>query len=175
LRIIVLAAAALFVLPVGPAAAQEKINLNVSTTERNGICFLAFPREGRTDSEPRLMMEFSLRARDGNFGASVGANNWSFISGKDEEKSVPMTLRFKGGKTTVSKVGGYRNGMEQSVWGGWGAGPNSDAAFAMLEKAREVSVSFDGTDLGSFDLQMAGYAHAWLSDCAARTKAAAAQ
>jgi hypothetical protein len=177
MRLIALAAIAAAVTAAAPAAAQfEKVDVNVSVTERNGICFIAFPRAARNDTDPpRLMLEFSVRARDGNFVTSVGANNWSFISGKDEEASLPMTLVFKGGKTTTSRSGGYSNGMEQKVWGGWGPGEGSAAALEMLKPARSVSVRFDGQDLGEFDLQLANYAHTWLTDCVARTKAAAGQ
>ena len=156
------------------AAAQEKVNLNVSTTERRGICFIAFPRPGRTENDPKLMLEFSVRAKDGNFGTSLGASSWSIIEGKDLDKKALMTLKFKGGKSTTSITGGYKNGMEQGFWAGWGAGPNSDAALKMLDGAGEVSVSFDGEDFGKFDLQMPRFAHTWLTDCVARTNAAAA-
>lgn len=175
MRLIALPAIAALLAGAVPAAAaaQEKVNLNVSTTERRGICFIAFPRPGRTEDDPKLMLEFSVRASDGNFGASLGASRWPIVDDKDLDKKALLTLKFKGGKTT-SITGGYKNGMEQGFWGGWGAGPNSDAALKMLDGAREVSVSFDGEDFGKFDLQMPHFAHTWLTDCVARTKAAAA-
>lgn len=170
-----LAAALLAIVPAAPAPAQEKVNLDIDVGENNGICRIAFRNPARSDDEPPLMMEFSVRARDGNFGAAVKANSWSLVDGQDEERNVPMTLTFADGRSTSSRSGGYSAGFHMMIWGGWGPGPASDEAIAMLEKARTVSVAFDGRDLGAFDLQMTNYAHTWLQGCLERQRGGAAQ
>ncbi len=165
------ATAALLLMGEIAHAQGQPLNVKFSEGEKGGVCYVGFPRDGRTAKEPELTLEFSYRVKDGNMGATVKANSWDFVEGKSEEKKVPMTLSFDTGLTTTSRSGGYDVGFNMDIWGGWGPGPNSEALLAVLKTAKTAKVKFDGTDLGAWDLQLKSLAWRALTECAERVKA----
>jgi hypothetical protein len=154
-----------------PSAGQQPMNFNFTPSSRNGICMVTFPGGKLPGSDTPYALQFSYRVSDGNFGAAVQVNGWDKAQANAEsEVKRPMTLVFDTGKSTTSRSGGYSSGFNDQAWGGWGAGPGSDAAFAMLAEAKSVRVKFDGQDFGSVDLQMKRLAHTSLSQCADRLR-----
>ena len=155
------------------AGQQAPLNIKFSQSSRNGVCYVGFEGGNAPGTDKPMTLEFSYRVRDGNFGATVKVNGWPKAqaeAARGDEKPIPMTLKFDTGKTTTSRSGGWESGFDDDAWGGWGAGPTSDAAFPMLRDAKTASVTFDGLDLGSFNLQMKSLAHVSLEDCAKRVK-----
>jgi hypothetical protein len=154
-----------------PSAAQQRMNFNFTPSSRNGVCMVTFPGGRVPGGDTPYALQLSYRVSDGNFGAAVQVNGWAKAQANaDNEVKRPMTLVFDTGKTTISRSGGYSSGFNDQAWGGWGAGPGSDAAFAMLAEAKSVRVKFDGQDFGSVDLQMKRLAHSSLSQCADRLR-----
>ncbi len=154
-----------------PAAAQG-VQYNFSPGSGNGGCWVDFPGPNLPGTDTPTQFRFSLRVRDGNFGTSILVNGWPKAQElASSEENRPMTLTFDTGKTTTSRSGGYDSGFNDSAWAGWGAGPNSDGALAMLKDAKSVRVKFDGQDYGTVDIQMKGLAFVSLSDCAEKTRA----
>lgn len=150
-----------------PSAAAAQTNFQFTPSERNGVCYVEFPGPNLPGSDKPFALEFSYRVRDGNFGATVKVNGWDKAQGADPEKKIPMTLVMDTGTTLPSRAGGYDSGFNDTAWGGWGPEPSAPV-FALLEKAKTVTVKFDGMTLGPVDLQMKGLAHTSLSMCAER-------
>jgi hypothetical protein len=162
-------AAAAALLAAAPALAQQQYNFEPSS--RNGVCMVTFPGATLPGSDTPYQLQFSYRVRDGNFGAAILVNGWDKAQAEADSETVrPITLIFSPGKETTSRSGGYSSGFNDQAWGGWGAGPGSDAAFAMLAGAKSVRVKFDNQDFGTVDLQMKGLAHVSLTDCAERIR-----
>ena len=152
-----------------PASAQTHFQFTPS--ERNGVCYVEFPGPNLPGEDKPFALEFSYRVRDGNLGATIKVNGWDKAQKADPEKKIPMTLVFDTGATLPSRSGGYDSGFNDTAWAGWGPEP-SVPVFALMEKAKTVTVKFDGMTLGPVDLQMKGLAHVSLSQCAERVRAA---
>ena len=150
-----------------PASAAT--NYQFTPSERNGVCYVEFPGAKLPGTDTPFAIEFSYRVRDGNLGATIKVNGWDKAQKADPEKKIPMTLVFDTGSTLPSRSGGYESGFNDTAWAGWGPEP-SVPVFALMEKAKTVTVKFDGMTLGPVDLQMKGLAHTSLSMCAERVR-----
>ena len=153
------------------AQAAKNLNLNFSTSRPKGGCVIGFQGANAPGTDRPMKLEFSVRVRDGNFGAAIKVNGWPRAREQDPGRNVPLTLAFDHGEQTTSRSGGYDSGFNDKLWAGWGPGEGSDAARAMLEGASRVRVRADDLDFGEFDLQLNGLAYRWLEDCVAKQKA----
>jgi hypothetical protein len=161
-------------LALAPVNAGQGIQYRFTPGSGNGGCWVDFPGPNLPGSDTPTQVRFSVRVRDGNFGASILVNGWKKAQEMaSSEANFPMTVTFDTGKTTTSRSGGYESGFNDSAWAGWGAGPASDAALAMLKGAKTARIKFDGKDFGAVDFQMKGLAHAAIIDCVEKTKAGA--
>jgi hypothetical protein len=173
-KTIMVAGAALAILASG-ASAQETMDFRFLTSDRNGVCGVGFHGATPPGANNPMEFHFTYRVGDGNMATEIKLPVWKRAQEKAEsEETFPMTVSFDTGKTTTSRSGGYNSGYIDGAWAGWGAGPNSDALYAMLKDAKSVKVKFDGMDLGTVNLQRKGFAHGVLSDCIARNRSGAA-
>ncbi|MBI5279010.1 MAG: hypothetical protein HY854_21425 [Burkholderiales bacterium] len=148
------------------AAAQQPQNFQFRQGEGRGTCWVAFPAGNLPGTGTPSEVRFSVRARDGNFVTEILVNGWKKAQENAASDSVrPMALAFDTGKETRSRSGGYSTGFNDAAWGGWGAGPTSDAAMEMLREAKTVQIRFDGVDYARTDLQMKGLATTSLDNC----------
>lgn len=153
-------------------AQQQPLSITFTPGEGRGTCWVKFPGNKVPGTETSTELRFSVRARDGNFVTEILANAWGKAQeGAKSETVRPMALAFDTGKETKSRSGGYDSGFNDSAWGGWGAGPTSDAALEMLKDAKFVQITFDGMDFGKADLQMKGLAYVSLNDCLKKMRA----
>ena len=153
-------------------AADAPLNIRFTPGEGRGTCWVKFPGNNLPGTETPSEVRFSVRARDGNFVTEILVNGWNKAQeGAKSETVRPMALAFDTGKETRSRSGGYDSGFNDSAWGGWGAGPTSDAALEMLKDAKTVQIAFDGMDFGKTDLQMKGLAYISLDSCLKKMRA----
>ena len=160
------------VFPSSSFAADPPLNIRFTPGEGRGTCWVKFPGNNLPGTDKPFEVRFSVRARDGNFVAEILVNGWNKAQENAKSETVrPMSLAFDTGKETRSRSGGYDSGFNDAAWGGWGAGPTSDAAFEMLKDAKTVQVTFDGMDFGKTDLQMKGLAYTSLDSCLKKMRA----
>ena len=146
-------------------ASHAQINLNIQTSMPNGGCLIKVPGGNAPGLDKPMGLQFSYRVSDGNMGMAVQVNGWPKAQQADPNKNIPITLSFDTGTSTTSRSGGYSSGFNDELWGGWGPGEASDNYYAMLKDASSVTVSADNEEIGTFDLQMKGYIHAWIDNC----------
>ena len=157
-----------------PALAMQGVTLvdrfdaiganNLGSDYNSGVCRVL---SRSTDAEgERLGVEFSRRLRDGNMAVQLFGPFMRNHRDKNPDDNYPMTVRFDGGATQPSRSGGYDvGGFRSYAWGGWGAGPTSDAAYAALKDAGSFTVEFDGTTYGPFEMPEKGALYSALDDC----------
>lgn len=161
-------------LVAAPAAFGQPLQLRFTPGEGRGTCWVMFPGGQLPGTQTPYRTRFSMRVSDGNLVTEILVNGWKTAQDNaSSDKVRPMTLTFDTGKTTTSRSGGYDSGFDDGAWGGWGAGPTSDAAVAMLKQAKTVRIKFDGQDFGVTDLQLKGLATTSLDECLKRKRAAA--
>lgn len=163
------AAVAAALLAAAPALAQTSFTEN----DRNGVCYFTMeggPKAPGTDKP--MGLEFSYRVRDGNMGATILVNGWPKAQSADSEAKVPVTVVTDKGKTNPSRSGGYNSGFNDRLWSGWGPAELSAPLFELLKTASSATIEADGMKMGPFKFQKKGQAHAALSTCIARVKAA---
>ncbi|MDB5469587.1 MAG: hypothetical protein JWR84_1147 [Caulobacter sp.] len=165
MRAPLMAAAAILGLTALAPPASAATQYQFTPSERNGVCYVEFPGPNLPGEDKPFSIEFSYRVRDGNLGVTIKVNGWDKAQKADPEKKIPMTLVMDTGTTAPSRSGGYESGFNDTAWAGWGPEPSAPV-FALLQKAKTVSVKFDGMTLGPVDLQMKGLAYTSLNMCA---------
>lgn len=158
------AVAGLGLIGLAPAASAATV-YQFTPSEKNGVCYVEFPGANLPGADKPFAIEFSYKVSTGNLGVTIKVNGWDKAQQADPEKKIPMTLVFDTGTSAPSRSGGYDSGFNDTAWAGFGPEP-SVPVFALMEKAKTVTVKFDGMTLGPVDLQMKGLAHTSLSMCA---------
>ncbi|MFC7047942.1 hypothetical protein [Emcibacter nanhaiensis] len=151
--------------------AQQKMNLNFSTSMPKGGCIIGFRGGNAPGTDKPMKLEFSYRVRDGNMNTQISVNGWPKAQKEDPNRVVPMTMTLDTGEKLLSADGGYSSGFNDRYWAAWGK-ENSAAVFEKMKNVKTVHIEGDGMDFGSFDLQVKGLVYTWISDCAAKQKAA---
>ncbi len=152
----------------GAAHAQEPETYAFQLEVGSDRCTLTYPR---ADDE---QLYFIMTAK-GSVTAGVRKAEWeSLVDGKDSDsEAFNSTFSFKAdgqdlGKTT-SKWGGYQNGFWQGTWASWDEASHDagsvDELLDLLGKAQTVTVTFEGQDLGTFDMKNKGFAATGLTAC----------
>lgn len=121
---------------------------------------------GKDSDGERVRAEFSRRLRDGNFSISLYGSFIQKFREKDTEENHPVTVTFDKAASAPSRSGGYdTGGFRESVWGGWGPGAASDAAYAQLKGSTSFSVSMDGNSYGPFAATEKGAIYKAMDQC----------
>ena len=130
----------------------------------SGVCRISVTGEDAEGNTARA--EFSRRLRDGNLGISLYGSFMQKFSGKDANANYPVTVNFDTGPSTPTRSGGYDvGGFREYVWGGWGPGAASDAAYAQLAGASSFSVTIENNSFGPFTWVGTGAIHQALEAC----------
>lgn len=168
-RIAAIAASAMLIGSLAPAAAQERQTVpdfSFSPGVKNGDCKIAMKaRDGVTT------VDFGLGFNDTVFSVEVVRPRWEIVDDQDgDETGIPLTLIYDTGVKSTSEFGGFRNGMYQGVWGYW-HGQNSDPVQSQrgleaLMDATSATVEFDGEVLAEVNLGPKGFAANNLLNCA---------
>lgn len=150
------------------ARAQEPETYAFQLEVGDDRCTITYPR---ADDE----QFYVIMTAKGSITAGVRKAEWeSLVEGKDaDSEAFNSTFAFSSdgqdiGKTT-SKWGGYQNGFWQGTWASWdedGQGPGStQELLGLLGKAQTVTVTFQGQNLGTFDMKNKGFAATALTGC----------
>lgn len=130
----------------------------------SGVCRISV--SGDDDEGNTARAEFSRRLRDGNLSIALYGPFMQDFRDKDAESNYPVTVNFDTGPSAATRSGGYdTGGFSEYIWGGWGPGAASDAAYAQLAAASSFSVVIENNSFGPFNWVGTGAIHKALEAC----------
>lgn len=148
------------------AAVAEDFTINVGTDERNGVCFVYFPREDG------LELALSLRPKDGNVNVQINDIPSDWVDG-NEEKDIKLAIKPDKGFPITTDGGAYVAGFNYRAQGWFDRPGTAKGLLTALKGGKSFTVSFDGHDVGTFAIQqqtgsIKDYAYSFMQGCAER-------
>lgn len=143
-----------------PAQIVQQINVNVGTSDRNGVCAIEYP----FDDNKRL--EISVRADNGNVNVAVHNLDGDYVDDAlERDPDFNITLTFDNGTSVTSDFAAYRAGMTYRAMGAWQSNEGGHPVLSALKTAESMEVAFEQERYGPISAQMPSFGYHWLKNC----------
>ncbi|WP_373490605.1 hypothetical protein [Parasphingorhabdus sp.] len=137
-----------------PSTLTAQINVNIGTSDRNGVCGVEYP----FDNDKKL--EISMRADNGNVNIAVHNLDGNYVDqALERDPEFDITLIFDDGSSVTSDFAAYRAGFTYRAMGAWNDPEGGHPVIAQLKTAKSMEVQFENERFGpvSTQLPMMGY------------------
>lgn len=143
-----------------PATLAAQININVGTSDRNGVCGISFP----FDDNKKL--EISIRADNGNVNIAVHNLDGDYVDQAIErDPEFNLTLTFDDGSSVTSDFAAYRAGFTYRAMGAWNEPNGGHPVLEKLKTAKSMNVEFEDQRFGPVSTQLPSFGYNMLKSC----------